>query len=292
MRGELTGIAIPFVVFILMTIVGTGVRLEDFRRVLSYPRAVLVGTIAQTTVVPLMAALLITLLSVVPEIAAAILILGLCPGGILSNFYCAVARRDVALSVTLTAVSSLVCIVTIPVVGAGLLAMVEGTISTSVPLGIIVTQLFLFLVLPIAIGLVLRRIFGRALERSQRRLHVLGLVLIGLVVLLAMWEERDVLLQSLRETAVPAAAFTICALLLGYWIAVLSAVVDRVVIAIELSVRNIPIAILLGAALDQPAMLSFSIAYFLLHAPIVLGYAVIIRLFPGAASLSRGQGSL
>ena len=291
MRGELTRIAIPIVVFILMAIVGSGLRAEDFRRVLGYPRAVLVGTVGQTVLVPAMAALLVMLLTglsaITPEVAAAILILALCPGGILSNFYCALAGRNVALSVTLTAVSSLICIVTIPIVGAGLLALVGGAVSASVPLGIIVTQLLLFLILPIAIGLVLRHWFGGALERLQRHLHILGLVLIAVVVLLSIWEERDVLLQTLADTAIPAAAFTLGALLIGYATAIVFGVGERIVIAIELSVRNIPIAILIGTALDQPAILSFSVAYFLLHAPILLFYALAMKRF-GATAPSGG----
>lgn len=277
MRGELTGIVIPFVVFVLMTIVGTELVPADFRRVLGYPRAVLVGTVGQAILVPAMTGLLVTLVPLSSQTASAILILALCPGGILSNFYCTLAGKNVALSVTLTAISSLVCIVSIPIVGAGVLALVEATVSVSVPLGVIVTQMLLFLVVPIVIGLVLRRIFETALRRVQRRLHVLGLVLILVVVLLSIWEERDVLLQSLRETAIPAAVFTFGALLLGYGIAAVSGVAERAVIAIELSVRNIPIALLIGSALNQTTMLSFSLAYFLLHAPIVLGYALLNR---------------
>jgi BASS family bile acid:Na+ symporter len=287
MRGELTGIVIPFVVFVLMTIVGSEIVPADFRRVLGYRRAVLVGTVGQTILVPALAALIIGFVPIAPETAAAILVLALCPGGILSNFYCALAGKNVALSVTLTAVSSVVCVATIPVVGAGILALVAGSISASVPLDAIVTQLLLFLIVPIAIGLLFRRMFERAVLRAQRGLHLLGLVLILVVVLLSAWEDRDNLLQSLAATALPAAVFTSAALALGYGVAVLSGIADRAVIAIELSVRNIPIALLIGSALGQTAMLSFSLAYFLLHAPIVLGFALINRNFGHAVSFGR-----
>lgn len=285
MSGALTGVVIPIVVFVLMTIVGTGLQPEDFRRVLRYPMAVVVGTLGQAVLVPLLAVALVWSLAIPPATAAAVLILALCPAGTLSNFYCALARRNVALSVTLTAVSSLVCIVTIPVVGAGLLVIIQGTISASaVPLGTIVIQLLLFLVVPIAIGLVLRRLFASVMERTQRRQHLLGLILVILVVALSVWEERAVLLQSLSATALPAVGFTVGALILGLVLAAISGIADRSVIAIELAVRNIPIALLIGISLDQPAMLSFSVAYFLLHAPVVLGFALIGRRFGRSTS--------
>jgi BASS family bile acid:Na+ symporter len=287
MRGELTGIIIPAVVFVLMTIVGAELVPADFRRVLGYRRAVLVGTAGQTILVPAMAALVVSDLPLEPEIAAAILILALCPGGILSNFYCAVAGKNVALSVTLTAISSLVCAVTIPIVGAWVLALVSRSVSAAVPLDIIVTQLLIFLILPIALGLFLRRLFERQVMQAQQRLHILGLILIVIVGLLAAWEERGALLQSLVATALPAAVFTIGALALGSVIAVLSGVPDRVVIGIELAVRNIPIALVIGTALGQSTMLSFSLAYLLMHVPIVLGYALISRSFGKAASSAR-----
>lgn len=287
MGGELTGVAIPFVVFVLMAIVGSEIVPADFRRVIAYPRAVVVGTLGQTFLVPAMAALVVSFLAVAPSIAAAILILALCPGGILSNFYCAVARKNVALSVTLTVVSSLVCVVTIPVVGAVILSMVPGSIAAAVPIDIIVAQLLTFMILPIAVGLILRRLFERKVMQLQRRLHMLGLVLIIIVGLLAAWEERAALMSSLVATALPASVFTIGALVLGSVIAILSGVADRVVIGIELAVRNIPIALVIGTALGQSTMLSFSLAYLLTHVPIVLGYALISRSFGRAASSTR-----
>jgi hypothetical protein len=123
--------------------------------------------------------------------------------------------------------------------------------------------------------------------QAQQRLHILGLILIVIVGLLAAWGERGALLQSLVATALPAAVFTIGALALGSVIAVLSGVPDRVVIGIELAVRNIPIALVIGTALGQSTMLSFSLAYLLMHVPIVLGYALISRSFGKAASSAR-----
>lgn len=284
MGDALTGIAIPVVVFVLMVIVGTGLVPDDFRRVLRYPAAVLVGTIGQAFLVPVMAVGLVMVLATPRETAAAVLIVALCPGGILSNFYCALAGKNVALSVTLTAVSSLTCIVTIPVVGTALLFAVQDSISTSaVPLGTIVMQLLQFLLVPIVIGLVLRHRFAHFMGKTQQQQHVLGLVLILLIVALSMWEERAVLLQSLAQTALPAVAFTVAALIFGLGLSAIAGIRERSVVAIELSVRNIPIALLIGISLDQPAMLSFSVAYFLLHAPIVLGFALINRRLGGAA---------
>ncbi len=286
---QLTEIAIAILVFVVMTIVGTGLVLDDFLRVFRFPRAVTVGTIGQTALVPAMAALIVTTVDIAPDTAIAILILALCPGGALSNFYCAIARQNVALSITLTAISSLVCIATIPVVGTGLIAISGGTLPLSaVPLRIVITQLVLFLIVPTTIGLLLRARFDDTMRRAQKSLHVIGLVLMIMVLLLATWEQRENLSRAFTMTAVPAVLFSIGALLLGHGIAVLCGVRDRIVIAIEFAVRNIPIAILLGTTLHQPQMVSFGLSYFLLHAPIVLAYSLLARKFTRPDTLSLG----
>jgi len=114
----LVDIAIPVVVIMMMFVVGMELSLEDFRRVHGYPKPVLVGTAGQLIILPLIAVLLTLVLDPPRHIVAGMVLVAACPAGAISNFYVYLARANVALSVTLTAVTTILAFVTLPVLTA------------------------------------------------------------------------------------------------------------------------------------------------------------------------------
>ncbi|HZG39412.1 MAG TPA: bile acid:sodium symporter, partial [Nodosilinea sp.] len=110
----LTVVFLPLALFTVMLGMGLGLRVDDFARVLVYPKAVIVGLLAQLTMLPMLGLVLASIFPLSPELAVGVMILAACPGGPTSNLVTYLARGNVALSITLTAISSLITVFTIP----------------------------------------------------------------------------------------------------------------------------------------------------------------------------------
>ena len=175
----------PFVLFLLMVIVGLQLTLPDFRRVLASPRVVLVGTLGQLVLLPLMTWVVISALGLSPVFGAGAVILAASPGAGMSNVMAAVAGAHVALSVTLTAVSSVLAVVTLPFLTAlGMRLFIGDAADVEVPVGYLVSQMALFLLLPISLGMAARARFGDATLR-----YVSWINRIAVVAIIALFER-------------------------------------------------------------------------------------------------------
>jgi bile acid:Na+ symporter, BASS family len=142
----LVDIAIPLVVFMMMVVVGMELTLEDFRRVCTFPKPVFIGTAGQLIVLPVIAGGHARTLDSPPHIVAGMVLVAACPGGAISNYCVYLARTDVALSVTLTGVSTVLAFVTLPLLTAlGFGFLLGQQASIPVPVGEMMTQLFLVL---------------------------------------------------------------------------------------------------------------------------------------------------
>jgi len=114
--GIVTDIVLPLVLAFMMFTLGLGLRISDFGRLLTQPRDMVTGLVFQMLLLPLVGFLLVSSWPLAPEIAMGVMLIAVAPGGVTSNFLTSLARGDVALSVSLTAVASLLSVVTIPLV--------------------------------------------------------------------------------------------------------------------------------------------------------------------------------
>ena len=150
----LVDIAIPVVVIMMMFVVGLELSLEDFRRIQGYPKPVLVGTAGQLIILPLIAAVLAFILDPPRHIVAGMVLVAACPAGAISNYYVYLARANVALSVTLTAVTTVLAFVTLPVLTAlGFKLLLDQQEAIPVPVSDMMSQLFVVLLLSTAAGM-------------------------------------------------------------------------------------------------------------------------------------------
>jgi bile acid:Na+ symporter, BASS family len=158
MGGDiLVRVVIPVVVVFCMTVVGLDLTIEDFRRVIRHPRLVGVGVLGPVLVLPPLAVALGHTLALPPAVAEGMLLVAACPTEIVSNIYTALARGTVALSVTITAVSSVGSVVTLPpILLLGLGRTVGGEARVFVPVGHTMGQLFTLLLVPVILEMVLR----------------------------------------------------------------------------------------------------------------------------------------
>jgi BASS family bile acid:Na+ symporter len=270
----ISDVAVPAVVWLLMLVVGLELRGADFRRVIAYPKAVAVGTLGQLVLLPLIAGLMIWGLEPRSDIAAGMVLLAAAPGGAISNFYAYLARANVALSVTLTAVSSLIALATMPVLtSAGFALFLDRREVIEVPAGRMAAQLAIMLAMPIAVGMALRHWRGAAVKRHAQGLRRLSLVALALLIGVILYDQRSDLLGEIGPTLLAAALFTLIAVAAGWGVGRLAALNrdDRVTLVLEFAARNLAIVAVVGImVLGRVEFVLFGALFFLVQVPILL----------------------
>lgn len=279
MLAFIVDIAVPAVAFVLMLIVGLELHVVDFLRALKHPRTVLIATLGQVLLLPLLAIIIVRLLSPDPTIALGVLFLALSPGGPISNYYSHLTGKNAALSVTLTAVSILFSLISIPVT-AGIYLGLMGLSSEGliVPAITMFLQLGAFIVLPTLLGMWLGGRFEKQFSLWQGTLRILSLGLVMIILGASIWTVREEFVARLPELILLASIFTSGAVLTGAILAKFVVPEHRHVVTIECTVRNIPVAVLLASGIAKtPAFAGFIAAYFLIEVLIMLPYAFWVR---------------
>lgn len=220
-----TGATIVLVIslFIIMTGMGLSLTWDDFRRVLKFPRAVFIGFLNQIILLPVIAFCLIKLLQVDPAIAIGIMILSACPGGPTSNLLTHLAKGDTALSVTLTAINSIVTIVTIPlIVNFGLTEFIDGDTTINAPIGKIAGSLVVVIALPLTIGMLIKKYNASFASRMDKPVRIASALVLVLVIVGLTIKERENIGYYFKNAWLIALSLNIVTMLVGYAIARIS----------------------------------------------------------------------
>jgi len=240
----------PAVLFLLMVLVGLELTPADFRRVASSPRAVIGGLLAQIALLPLLSWAIASAFGVSPVLAAGAILVAVAPSAGITTLLAALARANVALAVTLTALASVLCTVTLPTIAAfGLRALLGEAVAIDVPVGTLIGQLALSLLLPIAIGMAVRARRPEFVARNQRRIQRGVMLAIGALIAAAvpfMDASRASALPfaDARAAVVAAVAWAVAALGLGWAVAVALALPpdDRFALVLAFTTRNVAVA--------------------------------------------------
>lgn len=270
MRELVIDYGVPISLFVLMTIVGTELVLQDLKHVARHPRAALLGIAGQLIVLPPLVLLIATLTGLGPLLATSLLLLSLCPGGAISNYYSYLARCNVSLAATITALGTLCCLVSIPIwiaIIARWTALHSQLIA--VPTSTILLQLALFMLLPLCLGASARHFWPNLTRRSASGLRRASLLIVLLILLAAMWSARESLYAIAGAIALSATLFILGAMLLGRLLAHGMQRTEAPVLIIESAVRNVSIAALLGRVLfsneDFGNFAGFLTGYFIIE---------------------------
>lgn len=264
---DVTQIAGPVVLFLLMSIVGLELTPDDFRRVLAAPRAVVGGTLAQIVLLPLLTWAVVTALGVNPVFGAGAVLVAVSPGAGISNILTALARANIALSVTLTAFTSVLSVLTMPAVASlGMRVFLGDAANVEVPVLALAGQLGAMLLLPIGLGMWLRSSRPDRAKRFAPVLHRITIVAIIVVVLLgiAFADEEQMRFEGSGRALVAAAIWTLAAMATGWGVARLLGLeaADRFTFLIEFSARNIAVASIVAmSGLDRIDLTFFSGVY-------------------------------
>ena len=171
----------PIILALIMLGLGLGLKLEDFTRVIKTPRDFFIGFMSQLFILPLVAYLLILILKTPPEIAIGVMIIAAAPGGVTSNILTKFANGDVALSVSLTAVISLISIITVPLIiftSADLFGITN--ITQNISMTSIALKMFLVVTVPVVLGMVIRYFFENFIVSKVNIFNNLNIILFAI----------------------------------------------------------------------------------------------------------------
>jgi BASS family bile acid:Na+ symporter len=271
----------PVILFFMMALVGAELTPDDFRRIARYPRAVVIGTLAQWTLLPLAAAVLIWLFTPPDFVAAGMVLIVAAPGGGISNVFTYLAGGNVALSVTLTAVASLGAAVMLPLITAlGFERLVGETTAVSVPVAPMIGQLAGLVLLPIGLGMLLRSRRPDVPERAGPWMRRLVLISVVLLFAAGMGDDDSGLAGEVLAAAPLGLAWSVAAMGIG-WATALALRLDgpeRFTFLIEFSVKNVALAAIVAlTGFDRPEFAVFSGAYAMTGYPLAILAALAFK---------------
>jgi BASS family bile acid:Na+ symporter len=277
----LVDIAIPVVVIMMMMVVGLELTPDDFRRVCSCTKPVVIGTVGQLMVLPAIAAGLSWALHPPPHIVAGMVLVAASPGGAISNYYVYLARADVALSVTLTAVSTVLALVTLPVLTAlGFTLYTGQQEAVRVPVGHMISQLFIVLLLPTVAGMWIRHRWASLVKRRGGLLRRISMGALVALVVFVIQDQADKLGAQIGSLLIATALFTLLTMMAGAataWKLGLNAH-EQFTFAVEYAARNLAIATVVGATLlGHTEFVVFAAAFFITQVPLMLAAVMVHR---------------
>lgn len=282
----LTNLLLPLALASVMLGMGLGLVLDDFRRIGRDPKAAAAGTLAQLVLLPLIGALIVWIVPMPPPIAVGLMVLAICPGGPSSNLITYLAKGDVALSVSLTAISSLITVLTIPVLANQALRILMGTeAQISLPIGTTMLQILLITLVPTALGMALRQQFPALALRLEAQVSRLAAVLLGSIILVVLIKESSRLPEFIVKVGLAVVLLNGLATLAGYLAGRLLGLpaAQQICLAVEVGIQNCTLAIAITAGLlGNPEMAVPAAVYGLWM--LVIGL-VVVRL--GRAAMAR-----
>jgi len=239
---------VPLALILVMAGLGLSLTPADFRRVIVFPKAVAVGLVAELVVPPLIAFGLAYLLAPSPAIAVGAVIVAACASGVTSNAYTFAARADVALCVTLSALTSIITVFTIPVLTYLALQVFfeQGQIPV-LPVGEMLRTLITVTIVPVAVGMTVRALTPRFAERALEPLRRMVLVLLVVVLSAAALSSYGVIRDNLATAGLLVVLMNVSTMAAGYGVARLARLpaAQAVTIVYEVGVQNLALALLM-----------------------------------------------
>ena len=236
----------PIALALIMLGLGLGLKVEDFTRVLKTPKDFLIGLICQLIILPIVAYLLIIILRTPIELALGVMIIAAAPGGVTSNVLTKFANGDVALSISLTAIISLISIISVPLIifqSASLLGITN--ISQEITMTGIALKMALVVTVPVILGMIIRKFLDNFISSKVSIINKINAVLF-LIVFAAIWiEERENIINYLRQAGLIVLILNATMMFIAYYLAktFASGIEQRKCISLECGLQNGTLAV-------------------------------------------------
>ncbi len=273
-------VVIPICLFLIMMGMGLSLVVNDFARVVKYPKAVSIGLSNQLLILPLIGFALANIMPLAPEYAVGVMLLVLCPGGTTSNLFTYLAKGDVALSVTMTAIASVITVFTIPfVLNASLIHFMGAGSEFQLPVVKTMVSLMVITIVPIGIGMLIRRFAPKVAAKSQIWVSRFGVTFLALLVVFLSYVQRDILVEAILATGPVSLILNLTTMALGYfmskWFGLNLA--QRTSITLEIGLQNSTLSIFMALTLLANYKMSFTPAIYTLIMFFTAG--ILVKVF-------------
>jgi len=264
----LTKVILPLSLFLIMFGMGLSLKLADFKNVAKSPKAIAIGLLGQLILLPIVAFIIAITLKLPPEIAVGLMIIALAPGGATSNMFTYLSKGDTSLSISLTAVVSVITPFTIPIIAALSMSYFMGN-STEFNLPIIKTiiQLLVITLVPVAIGMFVFSRWPNASLKIEKFFKWFSILFLMLIIMLIVLKNKDHVLDFFAQAGFATLLLNVLVLIMGYQLAKMAKLSQpqAVSIGFEVGIQNGTLALLVaGTLIGNDVMMIPAVTYSLI----------------------------
>lgn len=269
-QNNLLTVVMPIALGIIMLGLGLSLTTEDFKRVVKYPRAMLVGLFCQMIFLPFLCWVICILMKLPQELAVGLMLLSAAPGGAVANLYSHLSNGDVALNVTLTAVNCVLSLFTLPfIVNLSLEYFMND--GQFIPIQFKkVIEVFSIVLLPVLIGMIINQKLPSVSKKLDKPVKIASALILALVIIAVVVKEKDNMASYFQQVGVAALIFNVVSMSVGYFLPRMLKVTQKQAIAIgmEIGIHNgtlaifIALNVLLNETMAIPAAIYSLIMFF------------------------------
>tara|TARA_Y100000817_G_scaffold175601_1_gene137137 strand:+ start:40 stop:888 length:849 start_codon:yes stop_codon:yes gene_type:complete len=240
----------PISLALIMLSLGMGLTVEDFTRVIKQPKDFLVGLFCQLFFLPTVAFALVFLLDVPIELAVGLMIIASAPGGVTSNILTKFANGDVALSISLTAIISLLSIITVPFIIFKSIDLLNASSNTNeISMTGISIKMFLVVTLPVILGMIIRKFANNIISSNEKSIQTISFILFLIVLFGAIIQERSNIVPYLIKAGTVTFLLNVIMMTIGFYVGKIFAtgIEQRKCISLECGLQNGTLAIFVAS---------------------------------------------
>ena len=250
--GIVVDVFLPLALAFIMFALGLGLTGNDFLRVIRQPRDFFVGTFSQIILLPIIAFILVKLWPISPELAIGVMIIAAAPGGVTSNILTSFAKGDVALSISLTAIISLLSVITVPfIILTSIMLIDNSALDLDISLTNMAISMFLIVTVPVIIGMIFRKFASNVAIKFEPIAKKISAVLFVVVLLGAILAEKDNVVSYFAQAGLITLVLNVVMMIVAYYIAQLlaSGTEQKKCITIECGLQNGTLAIFVATSI-------------------------------------------
>lgn len=251
-------VLLPLALGIIMLGLGLSLTIDDFKRVVQYPKAMFIGLISQMIILPVICFFIVRIFGLSPELAVGLMLLAASPGGPTANLYSHLYKGDVALNISLTAVNSLISLFTLPFIVNFAIDYFLNT-GQVIPMQFKkVVEVFAIVLIPVSIGMLLKSKFPALSVKLNKPVKVLSAFFLVLIIAGVVYQERENIVSYFKMVGSAALVFNILSMAIGYYLPKLLKTGEQQAIAIgmEIGIHNGTLAIYIALSVIGNSMMS------------------------------------
>lgn len=243
-----TTLLLPLALGIIMLGLGLSLTIDDFKRVIFYPKAVIVGLIIQVILLPIACFFIAKGFGLTSALAVGLMLLAASPGGATANLYSHLAKGDVALNITLTAVNSVISLITLPIIVNYSLQYFMSSEEYIAPQFKKVIEVATIILIPVILGMIIRQKKASWVEKLNKPLRLFSIIVLVALIIISLLKEKDKVADYFASVGTAALVFNIVSMVIGYvipqWLKINKS--QSVAIGMEIGIHNGTLAIFIA----------------------------------------------